>query len=444
MTVALVMLAVLPVLLVASAFMSGSETALFSLSQQQRAALTRGDGVVAVSVRTLLAETRGLLITLLLSNMVVNVLYFTIGAFALIRLAGALELPGWAAGAGNLGVLAGVILFGELMPKLVAGRMPKRWAQVAAVPLLAVHRLLTPVRVASNAVVITPLARLIDPGTRPPDLSAEELEALLSMSRRQGVIDGNEQRLLEQVLDLSGMRVRDLMVPRVDIEAYGLDAPPSELIETVRRTRLRRVPVYDGSLDTVVGVVTSRRVLIERPADAEAVRRLCAPVRFVPEQQRAERLMVELSKGGEPMAVVVDEHGGTAGLITIEDVVEHVVGGLAGGYERDTDAGFERLGAGRYRIDGDLAVADWPQLFGRPGASGTPGGRRLAGAVSTVSGLVTALLGRVPVVGDRVTVGNLALRVEAMDGLRIATVIGELPSDAPAGGDGARAGEVAG
>jgi putative hemolysin len=291
------------------------------------------------------------------------------------------------------------------------------------VPLLTVHRLLTPIRVASNVLVISPLARLIDPGTRPASLSAEELESLLKLSRRQGVIDPNEQRLLVQVLELSSMRVRDLMVPRVDIEGYNLDTPVELLIERIRRTRLRYLPVYDRTLDAVVGVVSSRRVLLERPADAEAVRRLCTPVRFVPEQQRAERLMLELRKGGEPVAVVVDEHGGTAGLITIEDVVEHVVGGLAGSFEREHMPGFETLGGGRFRVDGDLAVNDWPQLFGRPGSTGHHG---LTGAVSTVSGLVTALLGRVPRAGDEVAVGNLRLRVEGMDGLRIATVLAEL------------------
>ncbi|MEM1209092.1 MAG: hemolysin family protein [Planctomycetota bacterium] len=430
MAAALVMLAVLPLLLILSGFMSGSETALFSLSQQQRAQLTRGDGVVAVSVRALLAETRALLITLLLGNMVVNVLYFTVGSVALIKLGEELAWPGWANVAGGLAVLGLIILFGELMPKLLAGRGPVRWSRVAAVPLLAVHRLLTPIRVASNALVIGPLARLIDPGTRPASLSAEELESLLQLSSRQGVIDPSEQRLLVQVLELSSMRVRDLMVPRVDIEGYNLDTPADVLIDTVRRTKLRHLPVYDGSVDRVVGMVSSRRVLLERPADAKAVRRLATPTRFVPEQQRAERFMAELGRGGDPVAIVVDEHGGTAGLVTIEDVVEHVVGGLAGGYERDDNPGFERLSEALFRVDGDLAVNDWPQLFGHPGS---PGHHGLTGAVSTVSGLVTALLGRVPRVGDRVEVGNVSLEVEAMEGLRIDTVLAELPQAEAAG-----------
>ncbi|MEM0914108.1 MAG: hemolysin family protein [Planctomycetota bacterium] len=429
MLAALIMLAAMPVLLALSGFFSGSETALFSLSQQQRVRMTRGDGVVAGSMRALLAETRALLITLLMSNMVVNVLYFTLGAVALVRLAEAMAWPTWVAAAGNLVVLAGIILFGELMPKLLAGQAPAQWARLAAVPLLAVHRLLTPIRVASSALIIGPLARLIDPGTRPASLSAEELESLLVLSRRQGVIDPSEQRLLVQVLELSSMRVRDLMVPRVDIEAYNLDTPASVLVDTVRRTKLRHLPVYDGTIDRVVGMVSSRRVLIERPADAAAVRKMLTPARFVPEQQRAEQLMADVGRGGQAVAIVVDEHGGTAGLITIEDVVEHVVGGLAGGYERDDDPGFERLDTGRFRVDGDLPVNDWPQLFGHRGSARHHG---LDGAVSTVSGLVTALLGRLPNVGDRVTVGSMTLEVEAMDGRRIDTVIAMLSeADAP-------------
>ncbi|MFA9479300.1 hemolysin family protein [Phycisphaerales bacterium AB-hyl4] len=421
----LLMLGSLPLLLVCSAFFSGSETALFSLSPHQRLRFARSGTLASEAITKLLAETRGLLITLLLSNMTINVLFFVTSSVLLIHLGREGLLGPVLLGLATLAPLLGIILLGEVLPKLVAARLPMTWARVVALPLYLVHRLLAPVRVGASVAIITPLARLIAPPDKPPALSPEELESLLNLSQRQGVIDSDEEQLLRQVLELNQLKVRDLMVPRVDIEAFDLANDPSEMVELIARTKLRHLPVYRDSLDEIVGMVYARQVLLHRPTTREALEKYIRQVKFVPEQQRADQLLLELRKTGTTFAIVVDEYGGTAGLVTIEDVVEHMVGDLPGEFEPAGEPEVEHVSPGVWRVDAQLSVHDWADVFGHNPAVA---GLAELEAVRTVGGLVMARLGRVPQVGDRTTLGNVQITVERMAGRRVDTVLIELQS----------------
>ncbi|MEX0743956.1 MAG: hemolysin family protein [Phycisphaeraceae bacterium] len=429
----LLMLALLPLLVVLSAFFSGSETALFSLSPHQRLRFARAGTLAGDAITRLLSETRALLITLLLSNMTINVLFFVISSVLLIhatreRLLGPVLL-------GLLSVLPllTIILLGEVLPKLVAARMTMTWVRVVALPLYLVHRVLAPVRVTASVAVITPLARLIAPPEKPPALSADELDSLLSLSQRQGVIDPDEEQLLQQVLELNQLKVRDLMVPRVDIEAFDLARDPAELIDLIARTKLRHLPVYRDNLDNIVGLVFARQILLHRPASTEDLERYVRQVKLVPEQQRGDQLLLELRKTGTTFAIVVDEYGGTAGLITIEDVVEHMVGDLPGEFEPEGEPELSVVKPGMWRVGADLSVHDWADVFGH-----NPAVEGLAEleTVSTLAGLVMARLGRLPNEGDHTTVGNVQITVERMVGRRIGSVLIELKDGAaPAGAE---------
>lgn len=410
----LILLIALPVLLVASAVSSGSETALFSLSPHEQARLKRSDSAAASAVIGLLRETAPLLVTLLISNMVINVLYFTLSTVLLERWrdSGAIGAGG-TAGLALVALLA-VILFGEVLPKQIAAQRANGWALLIALPLLALHRVLSPIRVVTMTVAITPLSRLIAPPTPPAELSAEDLGAMLRLSERSGVIDQTEQGLLAHVIELGRLKVRDLMVPRVEIRAHDLDAPPAHLETLARETRLRYLPIYKEGLDNVLGVVLSREVLLDPPTTAKQVRTMIRPVRFVPEIAPADVLLARLRDSAIVFAIAVDEYGGTAGLITLEDVVEHVVGEIPGAYEAGDADAVELIGEGVYRVDADLPVHEWAQWFGH-----NPLLARAASGASTLGGMMFKLLGRVPEVGDIARVSNIRLAVDAMDGRRI-------------------------
>ena len=282
--------------------------------------------------------------------------------------------------------------------------------------MLAIHRAITPIRLAASGLIITPLARLIAPSTRPDALSPTELASLLELSQRQGVIDPQEQRMLGQVLGLGRVKVDELMTPRVDIEAFDMDADPDKLVELFKRTNLRQAPAYRGSLDHIEGFITARRALLDPPKDRRGVQALIEPVTFVPQQQRADQLLAELRQNGQTIAVIVDEYGGTAGLITLEDVAEHLVGDIVGSYDSEGEPEVEEIAPGCWRVSAELSTRNWTDAFGQ---NTPPDILDTLSAVHTLGGLVMARLGRAAKVGDQTTVGNLVLTVEAMDGHRI-------------------------
>jgi len=406
----------MPLLLLASAFFSGSETALFSLSSHQRLRLSRDKHLASQAAATLLAETRSLLLTLLMGNMVINVLFFAVSTLVLFRLQTIHKAHAVVITFMTVAPLILIIIAGEVFPKLMATRMAMGWTKLFAIPLLIVHRIISPLRAVVNFAIITPLARLIAPSSKPKELSSDELEALLQLSQQHGVIDDDEEQTLQQVLALGQRKVRDLMTPRVELEAFDLDRDPAELIEMFKQTRLSRLPVCRGDLDHVEGVVYFRQVLLSLPKTKEELKPLVRTATFVPELQRADRLLIDFRKRGVTLAIVVDEYGGTAGLITLEDLVEHMVGEIAGPYEPGLDT-VESLGHESWRVSGHLSIGDWTGVFGKidPGYH--------MPRVSTIGGLVTARLGRLPSPGDRIHVGNLELEVERTDSRRVETIL---------------------
>lgn len=424
--VSLILLLALPVLVICSGLFSGSETALFSLTPHQRARLAKTQSLPAQAATRLLSQTRALLVTLLISNMLINVLYFTLSTLLLDRWLERGTIGGGLAVGGAMATLMGVILFGEVLPKQIAAQKALAWSTWVAVPLLAVHRVISPVRAAAQTLIITPLARLIAPPSRPPELSPDELETMLTLSRRRGVIDLNEQQLLQQVLELGQIKVRDLMVPRVDIHGHDIHAPAKELYELAAQTRLRHLPVYDRELDTVLGVALSREIILNPPKNAQAIRKILRPAHFVPEIATADQLLAKLRDAGVTFAMVVDEYGGTAGLVTLENVVEHIVGDIPGAFESGDEPVVEQLGKGVFRVGAELSVHQWDEWFGR-----NPAIVKAAGGAATLGGVVIGLLGRLPAEGDAVTLGNVVMTVDRVNGRRVESLLVTLSGTNP-------------
>ena len=422
----ILMLVAVPALLVLSGFCSGSETAWFSLSQHQRLQLRRQGTVVSTLIAQLADEKRVLLVTLMLGNMIANVSYFVVTTLLLISIDQRALFVGWVITALHIAPLLSLILLGEVLPKFIASGHVILWSRICAVPLMIIHRALGPVRLICIPAVIKPLARLIAPPRRPPELSPKELQRLLDLSQQRGVINPDEQQILQQVLTLSRLKVRELMTPRVDIVAFDLNDDAGELMRLVTQTKLSRVIVYRDDLDHIEGMVYRRQVLLGRPQTAAQVQALIRRVRFVPEQQRADHLLVELRKRGTTLAIVVDEYGGTAGLVTLEDTVEHLVGEIVGPHHDGAMPAVQALDDHSWRVSADLSIHEWQSTFGQLAD---------VGGVSTVGGLVMAHLGRAPHNGDAVSLGNLSIKVETMDGRRIDSLLMQLDPAGGAAGD---------
>ena len=394
-------------LLAASGFFSGSETALFNLSRGQLHRMrhsTRPGRVISALMR----RPARVLNTLLLGNMIVNVVYAGISAVLVIQLGRSGGFPAWAVVMFSLVPLVVLILVGEVAPKMLALVLGQRWALLAAGPLAMIERASRPVLRVVDGWLVSPLTRLIAPRRpAPADITAEELDALLDLSAKRGIIDHDANALLQEMVELTDLRVGDIMVPRVDMIAYDVNDPPEGLIELFRRTRLRKIPVYDGEIDRVLGVVHAKRLLLNPTAE---LRRLVVQVPFMPEAGSVERALVQFRVRHKQMAIVVDEYGGVAGLVTLEDVLEEIVGDIPDPADAARGPAVERIGDREYRIDGNLAIHEWVDAFNIDLS-----GQR----ISTIGGFVTLLLGRIPRVGDAADYRNLTFTVESMRKRRV-------------------------
>lgn len=402
------LLASLLPLLLCSAFFSASETVFFGLGVEDRAALRARGGLAATAAEVLLQRPQQLLVTVLLGNISINTIFMTISAVLLLRHKGA-PLTATIFVVGSLVLL---IVFGEILPK-IAGQTHRVAAAAWLGPsLAALHRIIAPLRLTLSRVVITPLARLA--GAPPKiELGVEELAALLDVSVAEGAIDQSEEHVLREVVKMGDLSVRDIMTPRVHVEAVDIKASDATIRETVARTGLGRLPVVGASLDDVRGIISSRRYLMQKEP---SVRGVLQPIAFVPEQASVENLLRRFRDEGSTIAMVVDEYGGTAGIVSIEDVAEEIVGDIVEPQEHQVEIP-QRLSEGRWRISGMMPLHDWRQAFGAEFQD-----RRVA----TVAGLFFARLERLVRQGDVVRVANVRLVAERVEHGRVVSAIVDL------------------
>jgi CBS domain containing-hemolysin-like protein len=407
-TADIVLLGAMLPLLVVSAFFSASETVFFGLGVEHRAVLRQRGGLIDAAAETLLHRPQQLLVTVLLGNMTINTLFMTVSAVVLLRH----EDKPLAGGIFVVFSLMLLIVFGEILPKIAGQTHRVGAASFLGPPLAAIHRAIAPLRILISRFVVTPLARLAGEGPK-LEIGADELAALLDVSLAEGAIDRSEERVLREVVKMGDLSVRDIMTPRVHVEFLEHDDDAAAIRATIARTGLSRLPVVGESIDDIRGVLSCRRFLMNTEGGALGS---LAPIAFVPEQASVEHLLGRFRDEGSTIAVVVDEYGGTAGIVTIEDVAEEIVGEIAEPDERLLEVP-ERLGEARWRVSGLMPLHDWREAFGEEFDD-----RR----VSTVGGLFFVKLGRLARQGDVVRLANVRLVAEHVEDGRVASAVVDL------------------
>ena len=397
-------------LLVLAAVFSCSETVIFSLSRADVMYFRKSRSRREIAVARLRDMGRSALIVILLINMACTTLVFIISSFLLAAVAA--RAGGAAAAVGALAPLLLVAYFGEVMPKMIGRTFNRSLAPLIASWLLPFVQALQPVVTLLQKLIIQPAARLIGRPQIPEGLSLRELRELLVLSERQGMIDVGENQLIERVLRLGELRVRHIMVPRVNMVSFDISRPVDELRSLFLRTHLSKIPVFDRQIDNVLGVVYAKALLLEKPSTAAALRALLKPVQFVPELQTVGRLLNIFRENHIQMALVVDEFGGVAGLVAIEDVVEQLIGDISEPGD-PVQEHLEPAGPDEWIASGNVSLLDCAELL-----SGRNASRRAA----TLGGVIYAELGRLPRPGDAVRLPNVRLTVETMHGPRVGRV----------------------
>ena len=332
------------------------------------------------------------------------------------------ELPGWLGFAIAFGTVTYLsVVFGELVPKALTLDRAERLAALVAPPIALISRLLHPVvwlLELSAQVLLRPFGvREVIAGEGIRD--AAELRALVDEAEGSGVIPRAQEELLHNVFDFAGREARDVMVPDPDVVWLDADLRPGEALDAVAERPYSRYPVARTSLDHLVGVVHVRDLLAavrNEPSEPIAARAEPAPV--VPATKDLGALLRDLREQRRHLAVVVDEYGGTAGIVTLEDILEEIVGEIEDEYDLP-DSTLERLDDGTLRVAGSLTIDDFNE------ATGTDLPQDDA---RTLAGLVFNALGRRPQQGDQVAVGGVRLTVEETDSARITRLLVRLPA----------------
>jgi len=305
------------------------------------------------------------------------------------------------------------LLLGELVPKRLALRQAESVARAVAPTMQLFARVAKPLvwlMSASTSAVLFLLGAHKQEG---PTVSVDDIEHLLEAGRAEGILEAVEQAVATEALRLGERSVRDIMRPRIDLDALDIDTPPDEVLGAIAMAGYSRLPVYEESLDHVIGYVSLKDVMRQNwmgwPIQ---LRKILHPALFVPETMPLDRLLELFQKERNQLAIVLDEYGGTEGLVTIQDVLEELVGKIHDEHRQDEATAFVRREDGSWLVDGSASIEELAE--------------RLAVRLdseprdySTVSGLVLTQLERIPSVGDALQWRGLTIEVVDMDGRRI-------------------------
>ena len=310
----------------------------------------------------------------------------------------------------HVGMVLAILVFAELTPKTYAGLYPERTALSVVrgtAFLAAVFRPLVTILTSISG----PIVHLVSRGPRNQFMTLEAIRAAADVSEEEGLVDAEEAQMLDSVIDMGDTQVREIMVPRVDIVAVEEDVSVPQFAIVASRSGFSRIPIYSESLDNITGIVYVNEVLrrLGRGETGLSLRDLARPPFYVPGTKRIDDLLRELRERRVHIAVVVDEFGGTDGLVTIEDILEELVGEIADEHDLPTDE-FEVLGPGEALVDGKLRIADINERLCC---------RLPEDQYETVAGLVSGLAGHIPATGEKFDLEGTRLTVEEGDGQHV-------------------------
>ena len=407
---------VLPLLVLLSGLFSASETAFFSLNTLRLERLAKEGNRRAQEILKFLQNPADLIATILIGNEVVNVAIAATSAVLFVRLFG--EDKG-AALAVPVTVIT-LLIFGEVTPKTLAIKFSEKYAFFIFPFIKFVSYLILPVRVVLvgfASLLLKPFG--IELFNKPKVMTDEEFLILVSQGAKEGTIEREEKELIDRALELGELMAKEVMVPKREIFALREETPVREALLLLKETKFSRIPIYKDSLDQVTGILYARRILPLRLSKEDLekpIKEFADAPFFITEFLTLDKLLEEMQRNKRHMAIVVDEYGNTAGLITLDDVLREVVGELPD--EKGKEEEFKEIDEDRFLVKGDLPVEELKELLGLEDDE-------VLEEVDTVSGLVMALTKRIPKEGESVEYQGYRFKVAEKEGNRIKSVVVE-------------------
>jgi putative hemolysin len=396
-----------------SAFFSGSETALVSLSRLRARGMVERRLRGSDAVLRLLEHRSRFLTSVLIGNTIMLLAADSVATLLLLR-AGVPHAAFWS----TVVMTVLLLIFGEIVPKTIAVTDSERWALRLAPILERIAWLMTPIN-ESFLFVTNGIVRLfgVSPISHGPFVTEEDIRNIVNVGAEQKVLEDEERQMIHSVIEFGDTIVREVMTPRPDIVAVDVDSSPRRALDLVIAEGYSKLPVYEGTIDNVTGVVHDRELLISLAngtVASEALRSLMRPVALIPENKRISQLLREMQKNKFSLAIVVDEYAGTAGLVTMEDLLEELVGEIRDEHDDGEEEPIRFISDCEAVVDAGVNIEDVNARLGT---------RLPHEEFETIGGLTVGLFGRLPNEGEEVeTDDHVRLRIERMRGRRILTV----------------------
>jgi putative hemolysin len=421
------------VCLIASAFFSATETALTSLSSLKTKHLRESSGRMGNVLNLWLDSPQKVLAAILIGNNMVNI-FASIYADHVAR-----DLSGKSLHPLTVSTIMTVIivLFSEILPKTLA----KNFATSVAIPFLFVFRIfywiLIPLTTISSWFMKGVSFLLIRKQLRAdPQITEEELEFLINVGEEQGVLEENKHEMLSGVFELGDTIVREIMVHRTDMTALPISATIHETADIFRDTGLSRIPVFEDRIDNIVGILHCKDVLFflkkhrDDPLYWEGrIGEIRRDAMFMPESKPVDQLFQELRRHKQHMAIVLDEYGGTSGLVTMEDIFEEIVGEVRDEFDNEEDAIRPTQVPNQYLVECKIHIDDFCEFFDLDMAELCQGHQE--GEFDTLGGLILYHFGHIPKIGDSIAIGRMTLEIVEVSKRRVRRAMVRLSQETP-------------
>jgi len=396
-----------------SAFFSSAEAAFVSLPKLRIRYLVESGIKGARQLAKAADKPEKLLATVLLGNNLVNVAAATLGTIIAVA---AFGLP-WGPIIATVGVTTLILVFGEVIPKSIAMRHAQRLSLVYINPLRVIQWCLYPFVLALSRIGLG-FTKMVSESAEDKELVTEgEIRSAISVGEDEGVVEEDEAKMLHQVFEFTDCPVNKIMIPRTEISWVEQGTKLSDFLAIYAQTPYSRFPVYKDNTDNVVGILFAKDVLMQLTSDSAnqemLIDDLVRPAHFVPETKHLGELLTEMRDGGYHIVIVVDEFGGIAGMVTLRQLTEEIVGDIRHELSEE-DRDFVVTGDNAFQLDGGFHVEEANEELGL----GLP-----AGDYETVAGFILSRLGRIPIPGEQLKYRNLKFVITEMRGVKIEKVM---------------------
>lgn len=400
---------ILMFLLFLSAFFSCSETALTTVNRIRIRTLIEEGNKKAVMLEKVIENPGKMLGAILIGNNIVNISSSSLATVLAIDILGD---TGAGVATGVITLL--VLIFGEITPKTFATLNAEKIALFVAGIIYGLMWLLTPAIYIVNKLSrgILKLLR-VNPDNKATAITETELRTIVEVGHEEGILETEEHQMINNVFEFGDTRARDIMVPRIDMVFVSIDSTYQELLDIYEQHHYTRLPVYEESSDNVIGIINIKDLLLYKHEHEFSVKNYLRGAYFTYESKRLSELLLEMKKTSVNIAIVLDEYGVTAGLITLEDLLEEIVGEIRDEYDEDEEEIFKTIAENEYLVDGQIKLGDLNDLLESELSSED---------YDSLGGYIIEHLDRLPEENDDLTAGGFRFLVEALDKNRIKKV----------------------